>query len=367
MYNWQQNDWKLFKFQQEKIEDLLLMFTEKLGLAKGLLQSLSEKSHSESLIDLLVTEAIKNAEIEGEYFSRKDIMSSIKNNLGINTKLELVKDINANGMAALVTEIHKQYELPLTETMLFNWHKMIFPSTNRITVGHWRSHSETMQVISGTIGKEKIHFEAPPSKMIPEEMSAFIKWFNETAPNGKHEIKYAPIRCAIAHLYFETIHPFEDGNGRIGRAIAEKALLQTLRFPLLISLSSAIEADKKAYYQALKEGQKSNEITPWLVYFINTLIQAQNNAELLINFTLQKAKLFDKYKNVLNERQLKVLKRMLKEGPNGFVGGMTAKKYIKITSTSKATATRDMQYLKELEIFVSFGEGRSTSYKINNV
>ena len=367
MYNWQQKDWKLFKFQQEKIEDLLLMFTEKLGLAKGLLQSLSEKSHSESLIDLLVTEAIKNAEIEGEYFSRKDVMSSIKNNLGINTKPELVKDINANGMAALVTEIHKQYELPLTETMLFNWHKMIFPNTNRITVGGWRSHSETMQVISGTIGKEKIHFEAPPSRMIPAEMSAFIKWFNETAPNGKHEMKYAQIRCAIAHLYFETIHPFEDGNGRVGRAIAEKALLQTLRFPLLISLSSAIEADKKAYYQALKEGQKSNEITPWLVYFINTLIQAQNNAELLINFTLQKAKLFHEYKNVLNERQTKVLKRMLKEGPNGFVGGMTAKKYIKITNTSKATATRDMQHLKELEIFVSFGEGRSTAYKINNV
>lgn len=367
MYNWQQKDWKLFKFQQEKLEDLLLTFTEKLGLAKGLLQSLSKKNHSESLIDLLVTEAIKNAEIEGEYFSRKDVMSSIKNNLGLNNKLELVKDINANGMAALVTEIHKQYELPLTETMLFSWHKMIFPNTNRITVGAWRSHSETMQVISGTIGKEKVHFEAPPSMMVPEEMSAFIKWFNETAPKGKCEMKYAPIRCAIAHLYFETIHPFEDGNGRIGRAIAEKALLQTLNFPLLISLSSAIEADKKAYYQALKEGQKSNEITPWLVYFINTLIQAQNNAELLINFTLQKAKLFDQYKDVLNTRQIKVLKRMLKEGPNGFDGGMTAKKYIKITNTSKATATRDMQHLKELEIFVSFGEGRSTAYKINNV
>ena len=365
MYNWQQKDWKLFKFQQEKLEDLLLTFTEKLGLAKGLLQSLSEKSHTESLIDLLVTETIKNAEIEGEYFSRKDVMSSIKNNLGINTNPELVKDVNANGMAALVTEIHKQYQLPLTENMLFDWHKMVFPNTNRIAIGTWRSHSETMQIISGSIGKEKVHFEAPPSTMVPVEMSEFIKWFNETAPKGKHEIKYAPVRAAIAHLYFETIHPFEDGNGRIGRAIAEKALLQTLKFPLLISLSSAIESDKNTYYQALKDGQKSNEITPWLFYFINTLIQAQNNAESLINFTLQKAKLFDHYKDVLNERQIKVLKRMLKEGPNGFDGGMTAKKYIKIANISKATATRDMQHLKELEIFVSFGEGRSTAYKIN--
>lgn len=365
MYNWQQKDWKLFKFQQEKLEDLLFTFTEKIGLAKGLLQSLSEKNHSESLIDLLVTEAVKNAEIEGEYFSRKDVMSSIKNNLGLNTPPEMVKDINANGMAALVTEIHKHYELPLTETMLLNWHKMIFPNTNRITVGAWRSHTETMQVISGTIGKEKIHFEAPPSTRVPEEMSAFIKWFNDTAPKGKNEMKYTPIRSAIVHLYFETIHPFEDGNGRIGRALAEKALLQTLNFPLLISLSSAIEADKNAYYQALKEGQKSNEITSWLVYFINTLIQAQNNAESLINFTLQKAKLFDTYKDVLNTRQIKVLKRMLKEGPNGFEGGMTAKKYIKITNTSKATATRDMQHLKEIGIFISFGDGRSTAYRIN--
>ena len=144
MYNWQQKDWKLFKFQQEKIEDLLLTFTEKLGLAKGLLQSLSEKSHSESLIDLLVTEAIKNAEIEGEYFSRKDVMSSIKNNLGLNNKLELVKDINANGMAALVTEIHKQYELPLTETMLFSWHKMIFYRFKGFTLGILICRNETL-------------------------------------------------------------------------------------------------------------------------------------------------------------------------------------------------------------------------------
>lgn len=365
MYNWQQQDWKSFKFQQEKLEDLLFTFTENLGLTKGLIKSLSEKNHTESLIDLLVTETIKNAEIEGEYFSRKDVMSSIKNNLGVNANPLFVKDANANGMAELVTEIHKKYELPLTETMLFDWHKMIFPNANRIAVGAWRSHVETMRVISGSIGKEKVHFEAPPSTMVPSEMNNFIKWFNETAPKGEYEIKYAPIRCAIAHLYFETIHPFEDGNGRIGRAIAEKALLQTLKFPLLISLSSAIETDKNTYYQALKEGQKSNEITPWLVYFMNTLIQAQKNAELLINFTLQKAKLFDQYKGILNERQMKVLKRMLKEGLNGFEGGMTAKKYMKITNTSKATATRDMQRLKELEIFISFGDGRSTAYKIN--
>jgi Fic family protein len=272
IYNWQQKDWTKFRFKQENLEDLLLTFTEKTGLAKGLLKTLSEQNHKETLIDMLVSEAIKTSEIEGEFLSRKDVMSSIKNNLGINTNPEPVKDIQAQGMAALVTEIHTNYTLPLTETMLFDWHKMIFPRNTRISVGTWRSHSEPMQVISGSYGREKIHFEAPPSKDVPNKMAAFIKWFNDSAPNGPHKIKHAPIRSAIAHLYFESIHPFEDGNGRIGRALAEKALLQTLNFPLLISLSIVIEADRNAYYQALKLAQKSNEITAWLFYFCISVI-----------------------------------------------------------------------------------------------
>lgn len=212
--------------------------------------------------------------------------------------------------------------------------------------------------------KETIHFEAPLSKQVAQEMTTFIKWFNNTAPKGSNEIKHAPIRSAIAHLYFVTIHPFEDGNGRIGRAIAEKALLQTLNFPLLISISSALEANRKGYYEALKLGQSSNEITPWLTYFIEIIINAQENSEALIHFTLQKTKLFDTYKEQLNSRQIKVLKRMLQEGTKGFDGGMTAKKYMRITQTSKSTATRDMQQLKTLGIFESFGEGRSTAYQI---
>ena len=159
-YNWQQKDWTAFKFEQADLEDLLLTFTENTGLAKGLLKTLSEKSQKESLIDMLVSEAIKTSEIEGEFLSRKDVMSSIKNNLGINSNPEFVKDLQAKGMASLVTEIHTNYELSLTETMLFDWHKMIFPNTNRISVGAWRSHTEPMQVISGSYGKEKVHFEA---------------------------------------------------------------------------------------------------------------------------------------------------------------------------------------------------------------
>lgn len=364
-YNWQQKDWRKFSFKQDDLEDLLFLFVENTGVVKGLLKTLSNENRNESLVDILVSEAIKTSEIEGEFLSRKDVMSSIKNNLGLTKSPEIVKDIQAKGMASLVSQIHTTYNAPLTEAMLLDWHKVIFPGVNKIAVGEWRSHLAPMQVVSGSYGKEKVHFEAPPSKQVPKEMTAFVKWFNNTAPNGSKEIKHAPIRSAIAHLYFETIHPFEDGNGRIGRAIAEKALLQTLDYPLLISLSSAIEVNRNQYYEALKGGQRSNEITPWLIYFIGIIITAQQQSEALINFTLQKTKLFDTYRDQLNSRQIKVLKRMLQEGEKGFEGGMTAKKYMRITQTSKPTATRDMQKLKEINIFESFGEGRSTAYKLN--
>jgi len=241
---------------------------------------------------------------------------------------------------------------------------MVFPTTTALNVGKWRIHTEPMQVVSGRIDKPTVHFEAPPSKYVPLEMVNFITWFNTTAPNSLKPIIHAPIRSAISHLYFETIHPFEDGNGRIGRAIAEKALSQTVGYPVLLSLSSAIDANKKNYYNALKEAQQSNEITPWLNYFLTIILSAQDASEALIDFTLKKTKLFDRYQNHLNERQLKAIKRMLQEGTKGFKGGMTAKKYMRITQTSKPTATRDLHKLLALGVFKVEGDGRSTSYQI---
>jgi Fic family protein len=222
-----------------------------------------------------------------------------------------------------------------------------------------------MQVISGTVGKEKIHFEAPPSGKVPEEIKQFLKWFNDSAPGGNSEIRKAPLRSAIAHLYFESIHPFEDGNGRIGRAVAEKALSQTLGRPVILSLSKTIEANKKAYYNALQKGQRSNEITDWIRYFAEVILSAQREARQLIEFTLKKSIFFDRFKAQLNERQLKVIRKMFEAGPDGFEGVMNATKYISITKTSKATATRDLQLLAEIKAFLISGGGRSTRYSLN--
>jgi Fic family protein len=168
-------------------------------------------------------------------------------------------------------------------------------------------------------------------------------------------------------LYFESIHPFEDGNGRIGRAIAEKTLSQTIGRPVILSLSQTIEANKRFYYDSLEKSQHSNEITAWIEYFVNTTLEAQTDAEKRIDFTLRKTRFFDRFKDQLNDRQLAVVKRMLEEGPKGFKGGMNARKYIGITKSSKATATRDMQQLMEIGAFVRAGEagGRSTSYQVN--
>ncbi len=364
-YNWQLSDWKKFSYDIGCLDKYVHNFSEKIGVSKGSLEILSKKYKNKNLIEILVTEAMKTSEIEGEYLSRKDVMSSIKTNLGLSIKQEC-KDVQAKGMATLVTKIHSDYTSSLSEEMLFDWHKMIFPSKSKVAVACWRTHSEPMQVVSGSYGKEEIHFEAPPSKIVPKEIKTFIKWFNDTAPGGKKELLFAPVRSAIAHLYFESIHPFEDGNGRVGRAIAEKALLQTVGFPLLISLSTVIEAERMKYYQALKVGQGTNEVTQWVVYFTEVILQALDNSAVLIKFTVQKTRLFDTYKNQINTRQTKVLKRMLQE-VSGFEGGMTAKKYMRITKTSKPTATRDMQKLRELGIFKPFGEGRSTSYQVEFV
>lgn len=365
IYNWQQPDWPKFEYDLTEVEDTLMAFAEETGHMSGVLKTMPEDIHLDTLISIMVSEAIKTSEIEGEYFSRQDVVSSIRNNLGLNEKPDNIKDIGAKGAAELMIAVRNNFADLLTEEMLFSWHRILLKNKPKINVGVWRSHTDAMKVISGAAGREKIHFEAPPSISVAKEMRLFIKWFNETAPGGKNEIKKAPVRSAIAHLYFESIHPFEDGNGRIGRAIAEKALSQTIGRPVMLSLSQSIEAQKKRYYLALQTAQRSNEISKWIKYFARTILDAQLNAKKQVDFTLHKTKFFDRFKDQLNGRQLKVIRKMLEAGPQGFEGGMTAAKYMSITKTSKATSTRDLQQLSAMNVLSVSSGGRSTHYVIN--
>jgi Fic family protein len=365
-YVWQLKDWPNFTYElTASTEKNLFAFAERTGRVSGLIEGLTESTKMETIIEMMVSEAVKTSEIEGEYISRRDVMSSIRNNLGLAEPKEQVNDKRAEGAAALMLAVRDHYDEPLSEAMLFEWHEKLMVGDRRVKKGAWRTHADPMQIVSGPIGKEKVHFEAPPSNQVPKDMKAFIAWFNDTAPGGKNEITKPPVRSALAHVYFETIHPFEDGNGRIGRAISEKALSQGIGRPILLSQSAAIEANKDAYYDALNAAQYTLDASAWIEYFVQTCLDAQIQAEKKINFTLKKTKLFDRFESEMNERQLKVVRRMLEDGPDSFEGGMSAKKYMAITKTSKATATRDLQNLAEMGVLSPEGGGRSVRYKVN--
>ncbi|MDI1323937.1 MAG: Fic family protein [Algoriphagus sp.] len=362
-YNWELPDWPDFSYHQPVSENLHSGFLLKSGQIFGYLKGFPKENQTELILEVMVEEAIKTSEIEGEFISRQDVLSSIRKNLGIHENQPvLVKDHRAKGIARLMIAVRTSYAEPLKEIDLFAWHEMLMEGNRYVQAGKWRTDSSPMQVVSGPVGKETVHFEAPPSDLVPGEMNRFIDWFNITTPGQKDAINNPMTRAGIAHLYFESIHPFEDGNGRIGRALAEKVLHQGLGEPTLISLSNTIEKNKNAYYEGLKKAQRSNEITNWLNYFAGTVIQAQQAAERLIQFTLKKMKFFDAYRSRLNDRQIKAINRMLEEGPDGFGGGMSAKKYMAITNASKPTATRDLQELRDLGVFIPSGGGRSVSY-----
>ncbi len=363
-YNWQQNDWPNFQYSIYGIEELLFYYLQHAGKLEGALRSLNEMDREESIIELLIFEAIKTSEIEGEFISRADVASSIRKQLGLVVR-EHSKDQRAVGIAQVLVMARKTFDLPLSEAMLLEWHASLLAHEKTLEIGRWRTHHEPMQIISGAIGFERVHFEAPPSAILEVEMNTFIRWFNDTAPYGPKAIIHAPVRAAIAHLYFETIHPFEDGNGRIGRAIAEKALAQTTGYPGLASLSYTIEQNKNEYYRQLEMAQRSNEISEWIRYFVNIVVKGLKFAQKTVDFTLLKSKYFDRYSKQLNTSQLKVIKRMFSEGPSGFEGGMTASKYSRLTRVSKETATRHLAELLQIGSLAVKGQGRSTRYHLN--
>lgn len=363
-YNWQYENWANFEDDLSIIDQIVIRFALETGELKGMIDTLPEDIKQETIIQFMIHEAIKTSEIEGEFYSRQDVMSSIKNKIGIHSSISHIKDKNARGIGELMVDVRNNFKTELTENLIKEWHKILFENSNSINAGKYRVGEEPMVIVSGAYGREKVHYQAPSSEIVPNEMQSFINWYNNYKVESI-DIKNALIKTSIAHLYFESIHPFEDGNGRIGRVIAEKCLAESFNRPVIMSLSSTIEKDKKNYYEALKDAQKTLEITNWIYYFSNTILEAQIQAKKITNFTLNKTKFLDQAKSLLNERQLKVIIKMLDQGANGFEGGMSAKKYISITKTSKATATRDLQDLVNKNILTVKGAGRSVRYELN--
>jgi Fic family protein len=363
MYNWQYEEWPEFIYNEDIINEFAPKIAENFGELSGVQKSFNIQQQQESLIKIIISEAAKTSEIEGEMVSRQDLMSSVRKKLGLSVDTEQIKDRKAENVASLMLQVRDDYSAKLSERLIKHWHSLLFSNSKYINAGKYRKSDEAMQIVSGAYGKEKIHFEAPPSSRVPEEMKSFVKWYNAFKP--KDNILKIIVKTAITHLYFESIHPFEDGNGRIGRALIEKCLSESLNKPVLMAISTTIEKNKKQYYAELNAVSKTLEIDKWLVYFTKMLLEAQLITINMVSFSIKKAHFFDKNKHLLNARQTKALNKMLDMGADGFEGGMTAKKYVSITKTTKATATRDLHELVENKILTQQGHGRGTHYFLN--
>ena len=363
-WNWQQLGWPAFGYDSAALEPLERQFLLRSGEFIGACKHIGSDDKDLLKIELLSDEAVKTSEIEGEILNRASVQSSIIHQFGLGPDKPRIPPAE-RGMAEMMVDLYRTFASPLTGKAMFRWHAMLLTGNrDSAVIGGYRRHGDPMQVVSGPLHKRKVHFEAPPSDRVPEEMKAFVAWFNDTAPNGKQPLA-ALTRAGIAHLYFVCIHPFEDGNGRIGRAIAEKVLAQNLGQPSLIALAYMIERKRKNYYAALERNNKSNEITDWLTSFANTILEAQANTIKRLDFYLAKAKFYERMRGQLNERQEKVIARMFREGIDGFKGGLSAENYIGITRASRATATRDLQDLVAKGALARTGERRHTRYHLD--
>ena len=362
-YIWQRPNWPNFTWDSQVVDEYAYTYALEAGSLTAEVMHLPENQKVDALIDIMVSEAIKTSQIEGENYDRQDVRSSIRNQLGLTPAPEPVRDPKANGIAALIISVQKHFAEPLTEDRLCEWQNRLIVEKyerRKLDVGKWRPNPEPMQIVSGAIGMEKVHYEAPPSARVPVEMERFIQWFN-----GSRSMK-GIARAGVAHLYFECIHPFSDGNGRIGRALSEIALSQELSHPVLMSLSTTIQGKRQEYYNALSRASQGDvDITEWMIWFSGLVLESQQQAKTLVGFALSKARFWDTYAEQLNDRQQKALTRMFREGPEGFKGGMSARKYVKITDCSKATATRDLaELVKSGALKKQDGGGRSTHYEI---
>jgi Fic family protein len=361
MWNWQHRNWPNFSYKAEAFIEPERQFLHRAGAMHGSLKHVADVDKDTLRVELMSEEAYKTSEIEGEILSRDSLQSSIRKHFGLKTDNRKIPP-SEQGIAEMLVDVYKNYAEPLDHKRLFLWHKMLTNGRRDLRdIGSYRTQEEPMQIISGPLHEPKVHFEAPPSRTIPKEMETFVRWFNSTG-EGKRPIL---LRAGIAHIWFESIHPFEDGNGRIGRAISEKSLSQGLKQPTLIALAKVIERSRKTYYEALQSGSRNLTIQHWLEYFCEKVLEAQDFTQSMIDFLIEKCKFYERFSNKVNERQSKVIARIFKEGIDGFKGGLSAENYISITGAPRATVTRDLQGLVEIGALKKTGERKYTRYYLN--
>ena len=363
VFLYQKDKWPNFTWRIDEIVNLLSEVRNLQGRLIGKMESLGFDLRNEALLDTLTLDVIKSTEIEGEILNSDQVRSSIARKLGMSISGSVRSDRNVDGMVEMMIDANQNCHKPLTVERLFDWHAALFPTGRsgmyRITVADWRKDTTgPMQVVSGAMGKEKVHFQAPDSSQVENEMMRFLDWFNQA--EGIDLI----MKAAIAHLWFVTIHPFEDGNGRITRALTDMLLAQsdksTQRF---YSMSAQIRLERKQYYEILEKTQKGNlDVTEWIKWFLSCLKNALNSTDSILKRILFKADFWQRHvTTVMNERQKRLLNKVL----DGFDGKFTSSKWAKIAPCSKDTAIRDINDLIEKGILQKEeAGGRSTNYEL---
>lgn len=365
-YIHERDDWPNLRWQNEKLSPLLIETRYRQGRLLGRMEALGFPMQNEAVLKNLTEDVLKSSEIEGEVLDKNQVRSSIARRLGLDIGGLVPADRSVDGVVEMMLDATQHFDQPLTKERLFSWHAALFPTgysgLNRIRVAQWRDDKDgPMQVLSGPFGRERVHYEAPAAPRLDEEMSRFLDWFEE-----KEEIDPV-IKAAVAHLWFVTVHPFEDGNGRIARAIADMALARSEDSPQrFYSMSAQIRSERDAYYRTLEVTQKGNsDITNWLTWFLECLGRAFYKADESSDAALDMARFWERYANVgFNDRQRLVINRFMGD----FEGKLTSSKWAKLAKTSQDTASRDINDMVEKGILVRDpAGGRSTSYSLVEV
>ena len=362
-------DWPKFQWDQERLAGPLAKVRHDQGRLIGRMEALGFKLQQEAALEALTEETVKSSEIEGERLDEEQVRSSIARRLGMDVAGVDVVDRRVEGVVEMMLDATQKYDQPLTPDRLFGWHASLFPAgrsgMRKLRVGAWRDDSTgPMQVVSGPVGRERVHFEGPPAKRLDREMTAFLRWFNDgTGPAVADEV----LKAGLAHLWFVTIHPFDDGNGRIARAIADLALARSEHTPQrFYSMSAQIRRERNDYYEILERTQKGTmDVTQWIDWFLGCLGRAIDGAQTTLAAVLRKARFWQELRDVpINDRQRLMLNRLW----DGFEGKLTTSKWAAIAKCSSDTALRDILDLVDRGVLVrNSGAGRSTSYSLAEV
>lgn len=363
MFIYEREGWPAFRWSDESLSAPLAAVRHRQGRLIGRMGALGFPLQSEALLQTLTEDVLKSSEIEGEKLDKEQVRSSIARRLGLDVGALVPVDREVEGVVEMMLDATQHYNKPLTRDRLFDWHAALFPTgrsgITRIKVGAWRDGSTgPMQVVSGPIGRERVHFEAPAADRLDAEMSRFLAWFE--APTEIDPV----IKAALAHLWFVTIHPFDDGNGRIARAIADMALARSEGSPQrFYSMSAQIRIERKAYFDTLEATQKGDmDVTPWLAWFLACLGRAFEGAEAILASVMAKARFWERHRDgAFNDRQLAIINGLL----NGFEGKLTSSKWALLAKCSQDTALRDIDDLMARGVLAKDAAGgRSTNYSL---